>query len=168
MTISYHQGIDNCSAGQLVPSICSGYACARTARRVSDSCAAFFADDTFSAGSRRLLDTLADACAPVNAPSKVVGLHELAGGTIKDPCAATLTDGLDALSTPRSLFLHEKMGWVVEAPRGRVLQLDVDQIWLPDGMQLSIYDGFDSLSPLLGSFTEKPRDSLLGLSLIHI
>ena len=39
------------------------------------------------------------------------------------------------------------MGVVFEAPPGKVLQLDIDQLWMPPGMALHVYDGFDNLSP---------------------
>lgn len=92
-----HQGAEACDDPHTVlPKTCSTYACARTVKRVRDSCAGYFRQDTFSAESRDQIAALNHTCkASVVVPSKVLGFQALAGQTVKDPCGATLTDGLD-------------------------------------------------------------------------
>ena len=50
------------------------------------------------------------------------------------------------------------MGVVFEAPPGKVLQLDIDQLWMPPGMALHVYDGFDNLSPEVSTNTMQNRN----------
>ena len=170
----WNQGAETCtSTATVLPDTCSTYPCARTVRRVHDSCASFFSADSFSAATRDRIAALDETCAAsVAPPARVLGFQGLAGQTVSDPCGVTLTDGLDMLQArdgdveglpiqAPGLLLDETMGVLFEAPPGRVLQLDFDQLWLPPGLVLTVYDGFDRLSPVLDALTSKPDAPLV-------
>jgi hypothetical protein len=172
-----HQGAESCGNSAL-PATCSTFACARTVRRVRDSCSRYFARDAFSAGTRDQIAALNRTCdASVVAPPRVLGFQGLRGQTVANVCGVRLTDGLDTrlgsatglgatsvAADSESLYLTEQMGVTFVAPPGRLLAMDFELVWFPPGVDLKVYDGFDNkcvvaypwwraaVAPLMGTF----------------
>lgn len=165
-----HQGTDACPCDEppcglsQLPHSCSSFQCSRSVRRVRNACAPLWELDHFLATWRQQIASLDNACgAGVTLPKRILGFQGNSGKTIEDPCGLTITDGLDmAGAASRNYFLQETMSMTFIAPPRQVLKLDFDHVWLPEGLEIKVYDGFDALSPVLETLTgTKPAAPLV-------
>ena len=154
------------------PTSCTHVDCARAVRHVHAACDEWLASSSFHAEQRKMISELLTSCSNIAASSLTVSIAaDGAAATtppprIPDMCGGRLIDGTENASA----------SWrnqvAILAPKGLMVQLQVDSQWLPvdpENWKIQIYDGPGD--PTQGqcrqSTAARPITTLTGTTLQH-